>query len=67
MQYSICIGNSLFSWGLSGLLGGTVIKTSIIGIFACAAAFIIQIACSMIMPVSLMSKGTLNDNLSSNE
>lgn len=52
---------------LSGLLGGTVIKTSIIGIFACAAAFIIQIACSMIMPVSLMSKGTLNDNLSSNE
>lgn len=52
---------------ISGLLGGTVIKTSVTGIIACAIAFIIQIACSMIMPITLMSKGTLKDNLSTNE
>lgn len=52
---------------ISGLLGGTVIKTSATGIIACAIAFIIQIACSMIMPITLMSKGTLKDNLSTNE
>lgn len=52
---------------LSGLLGSTVIKASGLGILACAIAFILQVICSMVMPITLMSKGTLKDNLSANE
>ncbi len=52
---------------ISGLLGATVIKASSLGILACAIAFILHIICSMVMPITLMSKGTLKDNLSANE
>lgn len=77
----VCLINSILTAGLaavvsvilmnvgsvSGLLGATVIKASSLGILACAIAFILHIICSMVMPITLMSKGTLKDNLSANE
>lgn len=77
----VCLINSILTAGLaavvsvilmnvgsiSGLLGATVIKASSFGILACAIAFILHIICSMVMPITLMSKGTLKDNLSANE
>lgn len=45
----------------------TVISMSVTGFFSCAAAVVLQIICSMIMPITLMSKGTLKDNLTANE
>lgn len=77
----VCLINSILTAGLaavvsvilmnvgsiSGLLGATVIRASSLGILACAIAFILHIICSMVMPITLMSKGTLKDNLSANE
>lgn len=50
-----------------GLLSKTVISTNIAGIFACGVSVILQIVCSMVMPVALMSRETLKDNLNTNE
>lgn len=77
----ICLINSIFTvvmavaftaiamnaGNIFDLLSKTVITTSVAGVLACAAAVILQIACSMIMPITLMSNGTLKDNLTTNE
>lgn len=44
-----------------------VISMSVTGFFACSAAVVLQIICSMIMPITLMSKSTLKNNLITNE
>lgn len=50
-----------------GFLSKTIITISILGIAACTVVILIHIICSMIMPVTLMNKDSLKDNLSMNE
>lgn len=50
-----------------GILEETVIETSASGILACIVALMLQIACSMIMPIILMNKCSLKENLTENE
>ena len=52
---------------ISGALGQTVIQITNIGILMCAIAVVIHIVCSMIMPVVLMNKNSLIENLTENE
>lgn len=50
-----------------GILGETVISVSTNGLTLCAAAIILQIGCSMIMPILLMNKRSLKDTVTMNE
>lgn len=52
---------------ISGALGQTVIQITNIGILMCAVAVVVHIVCSMIMPVVLMNKNSLIENLTENE
>lgn len=52
---------------ISGILGQTVIQITNGGILMCAVAVLVHIACSMIMPVVLMNKNSLRENLTENE
>lgn len=52
---------------ISGILKQTVIQITDSGLLMCAAAVLIHLGCSMIMPVALMSKGSLRENLKNDE
>lgn len=52
---------------ISGILGQTVIQITNGGILMCAVAVLVHITCCMIMPVVLMNKNSLRENLTENE